>query len=143
MAEPKKQLIQLEKFTQQSKVVITEAQVLADEMRHSKVTLLHLYASFDAFITAEQVLMKTTGFKPYISTELAKKFMHLLEIDIRYNGSLVKRINDYKKDASEPNTAYLTAEFLRLLKFSEERATDKKVTLQILLHELFCTMRDV
>ena len=137
------QVINLEKFTRQSKIVISEAQELADEMRHSKVTLLHLRASVDSFITMEQVLRRTTpGFRRYFEDETIKKFQQLSEIDARYNNSLVWQLNKLPKDAPGPKTAYLTADFIRLLKFSEEKAEEGHVTLKILLHELFCTMRE-
>jgi hypothetical protein len=138
------QVIHLEKFTVRCRTVIAEAQLLADEMRHSKITLLHLRASVEAFVETEELLARATkGFKPTLGEAIVAKFKQMSEIDSRYAGSVTEQLQRLERDAEGPRTAYLTADFIKFLKFTEEQAGTQNVTLKILLHELICTMRDV
>lgn len=137
MSKQPEQLIRLEKFSQPCREIISSAQSLADEMRHSKTTLLHLVASFEAFVVTQELLVRTVkGQKRTVSARLVERFLDMLAEHEKKSRSVSYRLANTPTDAATPNSAYLTESFMKLLKFAEKEAGEKQVTVTILLSEL-------
>lgn len=140
-AEPKK-LIYLEKFTPSAKQVIQGAQALADDMRHTQVTMLHVEAAAEAYVIADTLLLQS-GIRTHASTlqDLFKEFMDLSERQARLLGTRSDRLQRLAPDAPSPMVACLNADVIRFLAFLEQFSGTEKVRLFTLFNELMCTMK--
>ncbi len=124
----KPNVVYLEKYTPAAKWIITDAQTLADKMRHEKVTIAHLCIIVNSFIDVDNILQKiNVKNKPYISPKYAEKFKVL------YNKTFEVAYLSYIKPSAKPDSAYLSLELLRLMSFAEDNA---KVNVAIIMNEL-------
>ncbi len=69
-------VVHLEKYSPAAKWIITDAQTLADKMRHELVTIAHLCIIVNSFIDVDNLFKKINAKnRPYISPKYAEKFL--------------------------------------------------------------------
>jgi hypothetical protein len=135
--------IHLEKFTPICKTVILEAQNLADEMRHSQVTLLHLRASVETYVATEELLVKhNLVTKPAFRPETVAEFKEVCEKDDRMGASTSTLLSRLPRDAKGPKSAFLAEEIVTFIDFLGDSATPQKANLYLLVTNLVDTMKE-